>query len=284
VEDARAALELDANGYPRCSDSRVTLAAITDLRAAAGDDDARAILGSGFLARAEERYREQVEPLMVDIAGARFDMGTEPARQRHFCGEVPRHAVALSAYALASVPTTNALYALIDPRRADVARAERRRPAVEVSWFDAALFALWVGCRLPTEAEWEFGCGAGSEREWCCEEPELARHAWYSETSVGRMHPVGKLAPNALGLHDMHGGVWEWCADDYDSSFYVRAPVQDPLCAAQPLDGATPDKVCRGGSVHSLAEMCRTRYRLHEPPDYWAADLGFRLARGGGHA
>jgi formylglycine-generating enzyme required for sulfatase activity len=284
VENALGALRLDANGYPSCTDSRAIMAAIAELRGAAGAEGAREILAAGFLEHAGERYREHVEPLMIEIAPASFEMGTDTTRQRHFCGEVPRHHVTLSAYAMAQVPVTNALYALLDPKRGATPRAERSHPAVDLSWYDASVFALWVGCRMPTEAEWEFCCGAGSGREWCCEEADLVRHAWYSENAGGRMQPVGGLAPNALGLYDMHGGAWEWCADDYDASFYVRSPVHDPLCVAQVDLGERPHKVCRGGSVHSLAEMCRTRYRLHEPPDYWAADLGFRLAHGGAHS
>jgi formylglycine-generating enzyme required for sulfatase activity len=151
-----------------------------------------------------------------------------------------------------------------------------------VTWHEASLFAAWVGCRLPTEAEWEFACGGGSDAEWCCaDEAELARHAWYSENAAGELHEVGTREPNRLGVFDCHGSVWEWCADAYDQDFYASSPSVDP--AGPPPDTgveAEPrvHRVCRGGSVHALAEMCRTRYRLHEPASFWAGDLGFRLA------
>ena len=228
---------------------------------------------------ADERYAEHVLPLMVSIEGGRFEMGTEPHDAAHFCGETPRHTVELSPYTLSAVPVTNELYGLFDPRRRGLPAAERRLPAVDVTWVEAVLFATWVGCSLPTEAEWEHACGAGSSSEWCCgsREEELRRHAWYSESSGGHMHEVATREPNGLGLFDLHGNVWEWCADTYADDFYERSPMEDPMNVS--LDGAVASKVCRGGSFHALAEMCRTRYRQHEPSDSWASDLGFRLVR-----
>jgi formylglycine-generating enzyme required for sulfatase activity len=284
VATALELLTLDRSGRPACTDSRAVLTAISTLRHAAGEEDAAQLLASGFLAGRDDRYQQHVAPLMVQVGPASFEMGTPPERVRHFCGETPRHPVTLAPFEIARVPVTRRMHALIDPRKDDLPRAERDLPVGNVTWFDSALFALWVGCRLPTEAEWEFACGAGSELEWCCSEAELERYAWFSETSSGEMHPVGRRAPNSLGVHDMHGSVWEWCEDDYEPEFYVRSPNQNPRCVSPAADGREPDKVCRGGSLHSLAEMCRTRYRFHEPPDYWAFDLGFRLARGGEHA
>jgi sulfatase modifying factor 1 len=145
------------------------------------------------------------------------------------------------------------------------------------------LFGLWVDCRLPTEAEWEYACGAGGDAEWCCaDEKDLPRYAWYSENSDGEIRTVASREPNALGLHDMHGNVWEWCHDAWDQDAFDRGRCADPVVDAavhddDPAGGA--DRVSRGGSALSLAEMCRTRFRYHDPPDYWAADLGFRLAR-----
>jgi formylglycine-generating enzyme len=223
-----------------------------------------------------------IEPQMRRIEGAVFGMGTEIADQRHFCGESPRHVVELSPYGIAAMPVTNGQFARFDPSRAPVRSEDRHKPVVNVTWHEASLFAAWVGCRLPTEAEWEFACGGGSDAEWCCaDEADLARHAWYSENAAGELHEVGTREPNRLGVFDCHGSVWEWCADAYDQDFYASSPSVDP--AGPPPDTgveAEPrvHRVCRGGSVHALAEMCRTRYRLHEPASFWAGDLGFRLA------
>jgi sulfatase modifying factor 1 len=216
---------------------------------------------------------------MRPLGPSQFRMGTTPGREAHFCGETPQHTVELSPFAIAAVPVTNDIYRLLHPDRLDVAARDRRQPVVGVTWFDAALFALWVGCRLPTEAEWEFACAGGASTEWCCAgADELPRYAWFSENSDGCIHQVAAREPNSLGIFDLHGNVWEWCADIYDQDFYDSCPTVDPV--AQALPEAEPaDRVCRGGCMHSFAEMCRTRYRFHEPPEFWASDLGFRLAR-----
>ena len=86
---------------------------------------------------------------------------------------------------------------------------------------------------------------------------------------------MGTREPNSFGLFDLHGNVWEWCQDSYDQDYYFCSPVVDPLKIASPI----VDKVSRGGGMLALSEMCRTRYRFHEPPAFRAADLGFRLAK-----
>jgi formylglycine-generating enzyme required for sulfatase activity len=208
-------------------------------------------------------------------AGGRFTMGSAPGGPPYFQGESPPHQVVLAEFAVCAVPVTNALYALFDSRR-DPPRAVADHPVVDVTWYDAALCAAWFGCLLPTEAQWEYACGAGSPLEWCCAEADLPSYAWYSENACGTVHHVGTRAANELGLFDCHGQVWEWCRDDYDLAFYSRAPVQDPLSSV-PEHAPQRHKVTRGGSFCSLAEMCRTRFRFHEPAGFWAHDLGFRM-------
>lgn len=285
IRRARLLLALDRAGHPRCRESAAILQAMDDLLATEHAEAIDELLVRGFLRDSGRRYQEYVAPHMSPLNGGRFQMGTSRAHARHFCGETPRHVVELSPYHLAQTPVTNELYGLFDPSRRDVPACARRKPVVSVTWFDATLFALWMGCRLPTEAEWEFACGGGAESEWCCsDESLLSRYAWYSENSAGETHPVATRDPNALGLFDLHGNVWEWCQDIYDQDYYARSPIRDPVNPGASLtqEGATHgDRVCRGGSRQLFAEMCRTRYRFHEPADFWAADLGFRLARSG---
>jgi formylglycine-generating enzyme required for sulfatase activity len=259
---------------PPSADSRTVVGLVQRLRQSGRADLVDDLVTNGLLSGSRERYAEHVAPLMRPLEPVRFEMGTPSLRQRHFCGESPAHPVRLSTFSITQTPVTNRLMALFDPARFDVSHSEGNKPAVGVSWFDAALFAMWMGCRLPTEAEWEYACGAGSDLEWCCEESQLAKYAWYSQNSGGLLATVGSLLPNRLGLYDLHGSVWEWCEDSYDELFYAAAPTVDPVNAG----ALTADKVCRGGSVHALAEMCRSRYRFHEPPSMTAADLGFRLA------
>jgi formylglycine-generating enzyme required for sulfatase activity len=228
--------------------------------------------------RVPGEVEEFVEPHLAEwmevVPGGRFEMGSGEWRPDQSCGETPRHEVELAPFAISRTPVTNGLYALFNDSSHDLSAAARNYPVVNITWHTAVRFAGLLGCRLPTEAEWEFACGAGADSEWCCDEHELPRHAWYSENARGEVRAVARRTPNALGLFDVHGNVWEWCQDVYDQDYYARAPLRDPVNLENEVRG---DRVCRGGSVHALADMCRTRYRLHEPPTFWAPDLGFRL-------
>jgi formylglycine-generating enzyme required for sulfatase activity/proteasome lid subunit RPN8/RPN11 len=275
IARARAILELGPDGRPMCSDAATVLDAINGLVRWGSSGDVEEILLAGFLRDAGRRYAEHVAPQMQLVGGGPFAMGSDGMEPRHFCGESPRHAVELSPFLVARFAVTNELFGLLDPRRRELSAGDRTRPAVDVTWFDATLFAMWVGCRLPTEAEWELACGVGRDGEWSCgDESLLHRFAWYSENAHGEVMPVGTREANPLGLFDLHGNVWEWCQDRYDQDYYHRSPLQDPV-----HDRQGGHRVCRGGSVHALAEMCRTRYRFHEPDGFWAADLGLRLVR-----
>lgn len=278
ITQARRLLRLDGEGRPHCRDSIAVFKAINDLLRIRHAEAIKELLVDGFLRGSAYRYEEHVAREMCLIEGGRYRMGTPQDRSGHFCGEAPSHTVELSPFKVARVQVTNELFGVFDPRRLDVPARDLRKPAVNVTWFDAAVFAMWMGCRLPTEAEWEFACGSGLEGEWYCgDEGLLPRHAWYSENSGGEARPVGTREANAFGLFDLHGNVWEWCQDSYDQDYYSRSPLTDPIRIAPPH----ADKVCRGGSIHALPEMCRTRYRFHEPPSFRASDLGFRLAAGG---
>jgi formylglycine-generating enzyme required for sulfatase activity len=265
-----------------CRDAALIWGAIEDLRTECGEAALQEFVTGGFLRESPTRYHEHVEPLMRRIGGTRFEMGTREEDRAHHCGESPARSVWVSPFECARVPVTNALMSLFDRRRADVPGPDRRKPATGVTWHEAAVFAAWMGCRLPTESECEFACGAGSLGEWCCDdEDKLARYAWYSETAGDALHEVGMLEANQLDLFDLHGNVWEWCADDFDQDAYAAGASADPLHrhAGADADGFAGHRVCRGGSFLSLAEMCRTRYRQHEPAGFRGRDLGFRLAR-----
>jgi formylglycine-generating enzyme required for sulfatase activity/proteasome lid subunit RPN8/RPN11 len=282
LRQAEQILKLDSGGRPRCKDARAIYVAVNALLSTDDEEAIDQFLVKGFLAGSQARYAEHVAPRVCSIEGGRFHMGTNPQQARHFCGETPCHPVELSPFGMSLVPVTNELFSLFDPSRATVPAGEKQMPVVNVTWFDAAVFAMWMGCRLPTEAEWEFACGSGSESEWCCEdEGSLPRYAWYSENSGGVLQPVATREPNTRGLFDLHGNAWEWCRDTYEQCYYSRSAMVDPAnldCPAADPAVSSADKVCRGGSVHGLAEMCRTRYRFHDPAEFWSADLGFRLA------
>jgi formylglycine-generating enzyme required for sulfatase activity len=155
-------------------------------------------------------------------------------------------------------------------------------PVEMVSWEDAAEFCKRLSAkerqtyRLPTEAEWEYACRAGTTTKWYCgdKEDELARVAWYGKDSAmgSTTHPVGAKEANAWGLFDIHGNVWEWCQDWWGP--YSRDEAIDPT---GPSDVAFP--VYRGGCWDLRAESCRSAYRCRYEPDYRNSHRGFRVAR-----
>ncbi|HEY1292115.1 MAG TPA: SUMF1/EgtB/PvdO family nonheme iron enzyme [Chloroflexota bacterium] len=270
-------LALDTHGRRRSFDSQAIMAAVEYVLRSGNPDAIDEILRRGFLRGSEDRYLEYVAPLMASLPGGGFTMGTPEPHAPQFMGESPPHIVELSPFHLGRVPVTNALYSVFDPDRGPVASAESEKPAVDISWFDATLFALWMGCRLPTEAEWEYACGAGSASDWCSSDAAaLPEYAWYSDNSNSQIHPVGTRLPNVFGLFDMHGNIWEWCEDVYDVDFYTAPRPPNPV---RRCVGPEVQHVTRGGCMNSFAEMCRTRYRFHEADDFRAADLGFRVAR-----
>ena len=139
------------------------------------------------------------------------------------------------------------------------------------------------GYRLPTEAEWEYACRAGSTGKYCFgdDETELPEYAWFKPHSQGKPHPVGQKQPNPWGLYDMHGNVWQWCNDWYGETYYAESPTDNPR---GPASGKM--RVLRGGAWDSNADKCRSAYRHKEFPVYtdacFGADsYGFRRARNG---
>ena len=172
-------------------------------------------------------------------------------------------------------------------------------PVVNVSHNDAVKFCEWlsrkehVEYRLPTEAEWEYACRAGTTtRYYHGDDPEglsevgnvvdataKSKFSDWSWTISGRdgyvfTAPVGKFTPNDFGLHDVHGNVFEWCADWYDEKYYAASPVDDPT---GPTSGSY--RVFRGGGWGSSAGRCRAANRYWFVPSPRGSSLGFRLAR-----
>jgi formylglycine-generating enzyme required for sulfatase activity len=170
-------------------------------------------------------------------------------------------------------------------------------PVVGVSWNDAVAFCEWLSrkegktYRLPTEAEWEYACRAGTTtRYWCGDDPEgLAEVANVADAAAKAQFPdwktiaasdgyvftapVGSFRPNAFGLYDMHGNTWQWCADWYHSRYYDMSPVDDPR---GPASGS--GRVARGGSWGNGAGICRSAYRHGFGPGDRDGILGFRIS------
>jgi formylglycine-generating enzyme required for sulfatase activity len=155
------------------------------------------------------------------------------------------------------------------------------RPVEEVSWGDADDFCKRVGervgkvMRLPTEAEWEYAARAGSAGNYCFgnDEADLDRYGWYIRNSGKTTHPVGAKEPNAWGIHDMHGNVWEWLGDWYDRNYYTTTPRDDP----QGPERATGRRVLRGGCLDNKASGCTATERSSSRPTGRDNDAGFRV-------
>ena len=173
-------------------------------------------------------------------------------------------------------------------------------PVVNITWNDANAMAEWLsereGCkyRLPTEAEWEYACRAGTgSRYFMGDNPDLLasyakvfdlgtsqiwsqwqRYALNFYSQFNFSAPVGSFLPNAFGLYDMIGNVWEWCLDWYDENYYQTSPTIDPQ---GPIAGEA--KVRRGGSWHSWPLSCRSSFRNFNTPDSRYLLVGMRLVR-----
>ena len=158
-------------------------------------------------------------------------------------------------------------------------------PVESVSWHDCQSFISKLNeldsdytYRLPTEAEWEYACRAGSDTTYSHgnDSGQLGEYAWYDDNSNSRTHPVGEKKPNAWDLYDMHGNVWEWCQDWYDGDYYDNSPGTDPQ---GPNSGSY--RVIRGGGWRNDAGYCRSAFRDGHPGgcDGGDYDFGLRLVR-----
>ena len=152
----------------------------------------------------------------------------------------------------------------------------------QVSWDDCQKFLLKLTAKtggrggkfvLPTEAQWEYACRAGSTGEFCFgdDENQLGEYAWYGKNSGRQTHPAGGNKPNAWGLYDMHGNVWEWCADWYGA--YGAEAATDP---SGPVTGTC--RMARGGSWYVVDDGCQSALRNFDEPGARNSNLGFRAS------
>jgi formylglycine-generating enzyme required for sulfatase activity len=208
---------------------------------------------------------------------------------QHVRDEGPRHHVRITKpFCLGVCEVTQTQYQTVLGSNPSKFRGDPSRPVEQVTWHEAVDFcrrlselpqekAAGAVYRLPTEAEWEHACRAGTTTRYSFgDAPQpLSAHACWAANAQGQTAPVGRLRPNAWGLLDMHGNVWEWCSDRHGGDYYATSPRDDPTGPE-----AGPTRVLRGGAWDAAYPgHFRCAYRPYAQPDARASGYGFRVAR-----
>ncbi len=164
-----------------------------------------------------------------------------------------------------------------------------RNPVDSVSWEACQAFikklnekfaASGATFSLPTEAQWEYACRAGASTRYGFgdEEARLGEYGWFETNAGGQTHPVGEKKPNAWGLYDMQGNLWQWCADWYDGSYYKKSPATDPTGPSEPGGpSGVSSRALRGGCWGDPASCCRCACRYCLPPWFCVYSYGLRV-------
>ncbi|HEY9109150.1 MAG TPA: SUMF1/EgtB/PvdO family nonheme iron enzyme [Roseateles sp.] len=220
---------------------------------------------------------------MLRLPTGSFQMGSQRGEPGREGDEAPRHTVTLARpFWVSKHEVTEAQWqpCVLDQACPPLAQSlGSRHPATDMRWEDAQAYAAWLSkrtgkpYRLLTEAEWEYAARAGSDAPYPTGSTITARQANFAASGHGKPLPVGQYAPNAFGLHDMAGNVWEWVADCYDELRGYHGAPQDGSAATGP-DCRT--HVLRGGAFDTRAEQLRSayRYRAHLS----SPGIGLRLA------
>jgi len=215
-------------------------------------------------------------PDMVVIPAGRHLMGSKDASS-----EQPQHPVTIQSFAMGTFEVTQEQWYAVMGMLPSGFKG-RTLPVEKVSWDDAQSFAKKLSektgknYRLPSESEWEYAARAGSQTNYYFgdNENDLGRYAWFSGNSGNTTHPVGEKAPNAFGLHDMLGNVWEWTADCWNDS-YNGAPSDGRAWTS----GFCGQRVVRGGAWSYKPQYSRSAWRGGVESSYRGSYGGFRLAR-----
>ncbi len=267
-------------------------------------------LGS-LLAKPAKKLTNSISMTLVRIEPGSFQMGTtkeqidqllrlfRDSEREGFDAEQPQHLVKITRpFYLGTHPVTQGQYKAIMGSNPSHFKGSDDLPVENVSWLDAVSFCNKMsekdkrtafyringtdvadvggnGYRLPTEAEWEYACRAGSATlfPFGDDAGKLGEHAWCFSNSQSKTHLVGQKSPNAWGLYDLLGNVYEWCADWYDEKYYAWSSAADPPGAS----GASY-RVFRGGCWHFDAGGCRPAARAGNAPETRGSCVGFRVA------
>lgn len=215
---------------------------------------------------------------MIKIPAGSFLMGSADNDFDAQHDEKPQHQVTLQAYYLGKYPVTQEQYKAVMGDNPSNFQDNPKNPVENVNAQDFCLrLSQKTGqkVRLPTEAEWEYGCRAGTQTRYCFGDDanQLGDYGWYSENSENKTHPVGQKKSNQWGLYDMHGNLWEWCEDGYHED-YRNAPTDGNVSG---VDG-NDTRVMRGGSWQNGPMHCSSAFRFGSDIDTRDGSIGFRLA------
>ena len=241
---------------------------------------------------------------MVYLPGGEFLMGSDKGNP----DEAPVHKVKLSAFLMDKFEVTHEMFAKVQLPDPSHWQDNPRKPVERVRWRDAKLYCnerslleklkpcynektadfdcdfTANGYRLPTEAEWEYACRAGSNGSDEFAQPQkLRQFAWFAGNANEKTHAAGEKKPNPWGIFDLYGNVSEWCEDVYSPDYYGKSPPIDPTGPPSP-GNKDVRRVMRGGSWKASAEMCRTTLRQAERTGdsdacFYTDYCGFRCVR-----
>ncbi|WOB70746.1 SUMF1/EgtB/PvdO family nonheme iron enzyme [Microcystis aeruginosa] len=220
---------------------------------------------------------------MVDIPAGKFNMGSNEYDQ-----EKPIHEVIVPAFQIGKYPITQAQYQAVMGTNLSRFSGNPQNPVESVTWFNAQAFCEKLSqltgknYRLPTETEWEYACRAGTETLFSFgdDREQLGDYAWFDGNSNNTTHPVGEKQPNPWEIYDMHGNVWEWCADQHHEN-YVNKPdnIRENGSLAWRDNNITNASsiIRRGGSWCRDPLVCSSAYRGRSVAEICNHDIGFRV-------
>ena len=222
---------------------------------------------------------------LVQIPAGQFLMGSPDSEEGRLDREGPQHRVSVPEFWLGKYPVTQAQYqAIMGQNPSRFSENGANRPVERVFWHDAVAFCEKLSqqtgrtYRLPSEAEWEYACRAGTTTPFYFGETISPVLANYGYSNLGQTTDVGQFPPNTFGLYDMHGNVLEWCADHWHDN-YNGAHVDG---SAWLVPGESENRhILRGGSWYSKPGVCRSANRGSGAPDIIGFDIGFRVVCGG---